>query len=179
MSERAAREIAAAGELADRVDDMLRASGLSWGVLSLALATVMAGGVHASVENPAKRRRIINDTHVLARQLLVELNNESFSDDMKGKMVELISAASGTAWAGSRHRQQQIVDRLLAAAAGETRLNLAGAAETILANLICDRASSLESANRGLEAVLGDMRMVAIERFSSGLHAASDAQGTA
>lgn len=179
ITEQAAREIAAAGELSDKIDRLLEESGLSWGVMSVALATAIAGAVHASSDNPGKRRRIINDTHALARQLLVDLNAQSFSDDVKGKMVDIITEASSRAWAGNRERQSEIVDRMLAAAGGEARIDVAAAAETILANLVCDRASSLESAERGLQAVLGDLRRVAIERFSSGLHAASDAQGTA
>lgn len=179
ITEQSARELAAAGELSDRIDKMLEELGLSWGVLSVALATVIAGAVHASVDNPAKRRRIVNDTHALARQLLVELNAQSFSDDVKGKMRDLIDEASARPWAGNQGRQGAIVDRMLKAAEGEQRLDVAAAAETILANLVCDKARSLESADRGLAAALGDMRRVAIERFSSGLHAASDAQGTA
>lgn len=179
IGQQEARELAEAGILADQIEKILAASGASWGVIGVALATALANGAHTSAPNPGRARRLINETHALSRQLLVELGNEALSDAVKDRMAELIGQTTGRAWAGSRERQGQLVDKILDTVRGEQRIDVVAATETILANIVCDRAESLEHADRGLSAVMGDMRRVAIERFDSGLHAAAPAHGRA
>lgn len=179
IGQQEARELAEAGVLADQIEKILAASGASWGVIGVAIATALANGAHTSAPNPGRARRLINETHVLARQLLVELGNEALSEAVKDRMAELIGQTTGRAWAGSRDRQLELRDKVLDLLRGEQRIDVAAVMQTILANMVCDRAESLEHADRGLAAVTGDMRRVAIERFDSGLHAASPAHGRA
>lgn len=173
------KELAEAGALADRIDQVIAQSGASWGVIGVAMATAIASAVHQSQPNPGTGRRLVNETHALCRQLLVELSNGSLSDKTRITVREMLHQDDGRAWTGSKERQADLVRKVLATLDGVTRTDAAAVVETILANIVCDRASSLQHADRGLDAVMGDMRRIAIQRFDSGRHAASRAQGNA
>ena len=71
-----------------------------------------------------------------------------------------------TEWAGDKRRQDFIVRRIERECKKEDPINMAGATGTVMANVICDYASSYEIAIEGLTAHYGDMKRVVMERFN-------------
>lgn len=61
-------------------------------------------------------------------------------------------------WAGNKARQQEITKQIVKRFRADHPIDLAGACETILSNLINDTALSYESALAGVDAVAEDMR---------------------
>lgn len=62
-------------------------------------------------------------------------------------------------WAGDLERQKHIVRRMMRSVrATENPVDVAGAAETILVNLVNDHAPSLDAALAGIDAVAEDMK---------------------
>lgn len=72
----------------------------------------------------------------------------------------------GREWAGDLRAQRILTDRIMRIIDGKDVVDIAGALGTIIANMICDFASSEESALRGLEQFHGDMRNVVKARFA-------------
>jgi len=78
------------------------------------------------------------------------------------------SAPKEEQWAGNKRLQEQLV-RVFYESAMEANISpvdIAGAVETIIVNLICDNAPDLNTALEGLKAVYGDMQVTARQRFS-------------
>lgn len=62
-------------------------------------------------------------------------------------------------WAGDLERQKHLVRRMMRSVpASEDPVDIAGAAETILVNLVNDNAPSLEVALEGIDAIAEDMK---------------------
>lgn len=63
-----------------------------------------------------------------------------------------------TDWAGDRKLQERIVRQIVKRYRDVHPIDLAGAAETILVNIVNDNAASLSAAMNGIDAVAGDMK---------------------
>lgn len=63
------------------------------------------------------------------------------------------------AWSGDLERQKHLVRRMMRAVPpNENPVDVAGAAETILVNLVNDHSASLDIALAGIDAVAEDMK---------------------
>jgi hypothetical protein len=61
-------------------------------------------------------------------------------------------------WAGNKRRQIAIVDHVMRRFRREHPIDIAGACETIIVNLVNDRAESLEHALAGVDAIASDLK---------------------
>jgi hypothetical protein len=61
-------------------------------------------------------------------------------------------------WAGNYERQKHLVRRMMREARKEDPIDIAGAAETILVNLVNNVAPTLDEALKGVELIAEDMR---------------------
>lgn len=68
-------------------------------------------------------------------------------------------------WAGNHDIQQTIADDIMERHGCDKPVDLMGAVQTVLANMVCDMSRSHAMAVEGLDACLGDMRAVIDQRF--------------
>lgn len=68
-------------------------------------------------------------------------------------------------WAGSRDIQETIADDIMQRHGNNKPLDLMGAFQTLLANMVCDLSRNHAMAVDGLAACVGDMREVIDQRF--------------
>lgn len=61
-------------------------------------------------------------------------------------------------WAGNKRRQEQITKQIMKRYRDDHPIDMAGACETILSNLVNDTATTYESAIAGIDAIAGDMK---------------------
>lgn len=68
-------------------------------------------------------------------------------------------------WAGDAELQEKIADDIMERHGSQKPVDLMGAVETVLANMVCDMSRNHAMAVDGLAACIGDMRAVIDERF--------------
>jgi hypothetical protein len=154
-------------EIADAVDMVLSSSGAHQGIALMALAQLMAtAAARAQPGNPAGSRRMINETLALARGLLTDMNNRALSQKSVEAMRVLVDLGTTQKnWAVGPVAQDIIVKAVLPNLDGKPFLEVMAALQTVMANMICDHSDTNEEATAGLEACLGDMRAVLLQRF--------------
>ena len=153
--------------IADAIDQVLGAARTHQGVVLMALAQVMAtAAVRAQPGNPAGSRRMINETLALARGLVADMNNRALGQKSVDHMRTLIDLGTTQKnWAVDPVAQDAIVQSVVANLDGKPFLEVMAALQTLVANMVCDHADNAEEATAGLEACLGDMRTVVLQRF--------------
>lgn len=70
-------------------------------------------------------------------------------------------------WSGDKDIQKALYEKIMAMCDGKPVVDIVGACETILANLVCDYARNYESALAGIDAVAGDMKQTVKDRMAS------------
>lgn len=64
-------------------------------------------------------------------------------------------------WTGDKHRQQALTNKIMRACRGKDFVDVFGALQTIMANVIADNSPDLETTLEGLENNFEDMRRCA------------------
>lgn len=70
-------------------------------------------------------------------------------------------------WAGNKQRQADIAKQIMKRYFDDDLIDIAGACETILVNLVNNRALSCQAALEGIEAIAGDMKETIVRARSN------------
>lgn len=76
--------------------------------------------------------------------------------------------SAGRKWAGNFEAQAALADRIFEIVEGHHPIDIGGALQTVLGNVLCDVAPSADSAREAIGVCLGDIAVLIEERRKAG-----------